>query len=380
MPPQQQQGGGDENGPIWMGILAVALLVGLWYFYHPVLVYVYFKIKYFEILPLNFFIPELHHVTESLRTMTIKQAGQYSLTDVMNICAFIGTYFRYPCAAIAFAYAFLIYNSHATLRYKSTYSMNVLANAEKVDWPQITPVVNLDLVKTPIDEGPWAMSMTPMQFAKRYHLLEVEQTIPDQNQLSTNVKLIAKIRHPMAKQVFLMQLGNYWRSFEQIPIHFRALIAIFTAKAFGDQDAYLHLNNQIAASSAKGGQLNFAGTDELLAKYKDKKEVQDIINRHAFVYTVMASMLQLGRQSGVLASADFLWLKPIDRRLWYILNNVGRKTPVPEVAGIFAHWNTEILFARKIAVPMVDEAVDALEIGVSEIIYKEDDRSTEHTE
>ncbi len=35
------------------------------------------------------------------------------------------------------------------------------------NWPQITPVLDLDLIKTDIDKGPWAMAMTPMQFCKR---------------------------------------------------------------------------------------------------------------------------------------------------------------------------------------------------------------------
>jgi intracellular multiplication protein IcmP len=66
-------------------------------------------------------------------------------------------------------------------------------------------------------------------------------------------------------------------------------------------------------------------------------------------------------------------LKPYDRRLWYTLNTVGRQTPFPEVAGIFAHWVAERDMGRKLMVPMVEEATTALEVALTEIIYKPDE-------
>ena len=76
-----------------------------------------------------------------------------------------------------------------------------------------------------------------------------------------------------------------------------------------------------------------------------------------------------------LASAEFLWLKPLDRKLWYFLNTVGRQTPVPEVAGVFAHWVAEIRIKRPLQVPVVDQAVKGLEIAIEDILFEpeEDD-------
>ena len=56
---------------------------------------------------------------------------------------------------------------------------------------------------------------------------------------------------------------------------------------------------------------------------------------------LIASLLEMARIDGVLASAEFLWLKPVDRRMWYMLNCVGRQTAVAEIAGLFAHWQAE---------------------------------------
>lgn len=85
-------------------------------------------------------------------------------------------------------------------------------------------------------------------------------------------------------------------------------------------------------------------------------------------------MLEAARTDGVLATAEFIWLKAVDRRLWYMLNSVGRKTAFPEVAGPFAHWKIEKRLRRPLKVPMVDTAVDAMEEAISEIIYKPDEK------
>ena len=88
---------------------------------------------------------------------------------------------------------------------------------------------------------------------------------------------------------------------------------------------------------------------------------------------MMASLLRRARFYGVLPTAEFLWLKPIDRRLWYMLNSVGRQTPFTEVAGPFAHWLAETELTRPCLVPIIDEAVNALEGAIKEIKFKQGD-------
>ena len=81
----------------------------------------------------------------------------------------------------------------------------------------------------------------------------------------------------------------------------------------------------------------------------------------------MASLLAAARDDGVVPSSEFLWLKPIDRRLWYMLNCIGRQTPYAEVGGPFAHWKAEKAMGRPSLIPMIDEAIKALEVAIKEI-------------
>ncbi|KTC86360.1 IcmP protein [Legionella brunensis] len=119
--------------------------------------------------------------------------------------------------------------------------------------------------------------------------------------------------------------------------------------------------------SYSGGKIDFSAAKAVLRKYQGAENVQEILAKHAYLLTVMASLLEAAREDGVVPSSEFLWLKPIDRRLWYMLNCVGRQTPFAEVAGPFAHWRAEKVMGRRSLVPMIDEAIKALEIAVKEV-------------
>jgi intracellular multiplication protein IcmP len=251
--------------------------------------------------------------------------------------------------------------------------MKDLADLEKMNWPQITPVIGLQLDKKDIDKGPWAMALTPMQFCKRYKLLDEHKPQPREGMTRKEWNRIeVTLRRGQANRLFAIQLGAVWQGTKRLSPHGRALFAIFAARYHSDTKAAQKLLNQISASST--GKIDYTGVDELLRKYEGHKHIQEIVHQHAYVLTVMASMLEVAREDGVQASADFLWLKPIDRRLWYMLNTVGRQTPFVEVAGPFAHWVAEKQIGRRLLVPMVEEATNALEIALKEIIYRPDEK------
>ena len=155
-------------------------------------------------------------------------------------------------------------------------------------------------------------------------------------------------------------------------IHNKALFAVFAARLCRDEESSRELLSAISRSS-QGNQLSFSGVNELLKKYADRKEVKKIIQGHAYVLTVLAALLKEARKDGVLATAEFIWLKPIDRRLWFLLNSVGRQTAPSEIAGPFAHWLAENDLGRRIKMPMVEEAVEALDTAISEIEYVPDE-------
>lgn len=93
----------------------------------------------------------------------------------------------------------------------------------------------------------------------------------------------------------------------------------------------------------------------------NEDKIKKITDKHFYKKTVFAALLEAAREDGVLASCEFLWLKTVDRDMWYILNNVGRKSSHAECAAPWAHFLAEKALERKIANPMVSNAIIALD-------------------
>jgi intracellular multiplication protein IcmP len=365
-----QQGGGGDNsaGILWVVAAIFAGIMGVWYAEQSVIVSAYFHIKLFEINLLSHFTSNL----DDVRTAIINaDPSKTTMDDMLQVGSAVGYYLRIPCIAFIVVLAVLVYFGNSVRVFKRTYSMKDLVDLEKDNWPQIMPVAGLDLVKTDIDKGPWAMSLTPIPFCKRYNLLDEYKRAPTEGMSRKDMnKIEVKLRRGDANKVFAMQLGPLWAGADKLPMHTKALFAIFAARMEGDVAAVNMLKQLSRTSTTK---LDFSGVDQLLKKYVNHKLVLKVIDCHAYVMTVMAAMLILARTDGVQASADFLWLKPLDRRLWYTLNTVGRQTPFPEVAGIYAHFVAEREMGRKLLVPMIEEATNALEGALKDVIYKRDD-------
>jgi intracellular multiplication protein IcmP len=203
-----------------------------------------------------------------------------------------------------------------------------------------------------------------MEFAKKHNLLKKNDVLMDNpvpGQEST-----AGIRRGDAKRVFTLQLGPIWDGFDRCPPHAQALAAVFMARMNRDKAAALRILRALDKSTSDGTPDYSVGLS-VLKKYQNDEKVQEVVSKHAYLLTAMASLLKASRDDGVMPSADFLWLKPIDRRLWYMLNCIGRQTPFVEVGGPFAHWLAERASGRPLLVPMIDESIKALEVAIKEI-------------
>ena len=362
-------GGGQQAdsglGPLWV---VLAVFVGAWLLWvtaHAYLVTAIFKIRLAEIAVYSLFSSGLASVQNQIQG-TLPAYATFSF--VAQISHTVGQKIAIPLALLLIVLGGVLYRVSSNNRYRRVYSMNSLMQQEKNNWPQITPIIGLNLLNTHIHEGPWAMCMTPMQFAKKHNLLS-QEVIPDETGLANRATIKATIDQGKATRVFTRQLGRPWRGVDALPIHAKALFAIFIAKANADRGPATQLIRQISASASNSGKLDFSGAEALLKKHQGSKIAQKIISKHGYELTVMASMLEIARMDGVLATAEFIWLKPVDRSLWFMLNNVGRRTAFTEVSGPIAHWLAEKLIGRPLLVPMVQEATIALVDAVAEVIY-----------
>jgi intracellular multiplication protein IcmP len=365
----------SSNNMLWLIALVLGVIAIVWYIFKRQIATSYLQIKLYEIKLLSM-VPFLD--TQELADVYTKihdvlpRVGKIDFTIIVALGATVGEWTRYPFTLLLILCAIAVYVGNKTHIYKRTYSMQQLAKLEKDNWPQISPVVHLDLIKADINKGPWAMALTPMLFCKKNKLLQEIQTERREDLSSKEWgKVNVVLKRGEANKLFVLQLGPLWKNINSLPPHVKGLFAVFAARINADSKPAANLLLQFNCSPP--GKLNMRGVDALIKKHYNTKSVQRIVQGHAYVLTVMASMLEGARQDGVQASADFLWLKPLDRRLWYTLNVVGRQTPFVEVAGIFAHWLAEKEATTKLVVPMIEEATKALELALTEVVYHPDE-------
>ncbi|HIG0327937.1 TPA: type IVB secretion system coupling complex protein DotM/IcmP [Legionella pneumophila] len=364
MAQQQQQSGSDNSmAPVWIVILLFITAYFIWALAHQYIVSFVFTINIWQARLVNLFLNN-QLLANQIYLMQTLDPNTVNWDQMVTMMRAVGDYMRYPVICILVVLAFVLYNSNVTLKYRKTYDMKSLRAQEQFNWPAIMPIVKEDLVSQDVNKGPWAMALTPMEFARKYNLLRKDDALLDNP--VPGQEMTAGIRRGDAKRVFTMQLGPYWDGFERCSPQAYALSAVFMARMNRDRDA---ANNilKVLDKTFVDGKPDFSVARPVMKKYQNTELVQEVVAKHAYVLTVIASLLEAAREDGVVPSSEFLWLKPVDRRLWYMLNCVGRQTPYSEVAGPFAHWKAEKEMGRRSLVPMIDEAIRALEIAVKEV-------------
>lgn len=360
---QQQQSGDHSLAPVWIMALVLFTLYFIWQSAHEYIVAVVFYLNILQGSLIEVFFKDEKLATYIYLMQTIDPKS-VDINQLLEFTRYAGMFIRYPVILTLLILCIFLYKSDLTLKYKKTHSMKTLKVQEQKNWPSISPVVREDLVNVDINTGAWAMAMSPMEFARKYNLLKKNDLLLDKQM--PGQEMTAGLHRGDAKRIFTLQLGPAWAGFDNLPFYVQALMAVFMARINRDRDSATKILSALDKSFLSG-KLKSDDVASVLKKYKDTEAVQEIIVKHAYLLTVMASLLEAARNDGVVPSAEFLWLKVIDRRLWYMLNCVGRQTPYSEVGGPFAHWRAEQAMGRSSKAPMIDEAIKALEIAIKEI-------------
>ncbi len=362
---QQQQSGGDNSlAPVWITILLCGTAYLVWHFARRYIVSFVFFLNTIQAKLMSFLLGG-EVLQQEISLMQTVNPADIDWADLVELTTRVGQYTRYPITAGLVFLAIFLYRSNVTLKFKRTHSMNSLKDQEQANWPCIIPAVKeQNLVALDVNKGAWAMAMTPMEFAKKNNLLRKEDALLDNP--VPGQEMTAGIRRGDAKRVFTLQLGPYWEGFEHCSPQARALGAVFIARMNRDREAAQLILSTLDKTSVDG-KPDYSVALPVIKKYENTEIVQEIVQRHAYLFTVLAELLAASRDDGVVPSVEFLWLKPIDRRLWYMMNSIGRQTPYAEVGGPFAHWRAEQVMGRRSLTPMIDEAIRALEVAVKEV-------------
>lgn len=168
-----------------------------------------------------------------------------------------------------------------------------------------------------------------------------------------------------AEKAYREQLGDTYLGFAKLPLYMQALAVLFNLSRKRDKRTQ-PLKESLAEIWVLDREHAIEKTKELIAPYiADQKfiaPIERIMGQHAYVNTAMTRLFEEAKsKGGVLACSEIRWLKPMDRTLWYSLQNVGRHAYFPESAAVRAHFDAEKVVGERLIEPYFDKVMEGLQ-------------------
>ncbi len=177
-----------------------------------------------------------------------------------------------------------------------------------------------------------------------------------------------KIDQVEAFTAFAKQLGERWRGPKHLKPYEQIIFAACCLKAGRKRELSDDMMGRLASCWTDKEGLKLSKDPRLLKEarkvIRNKDLALPVIKKcaqHAWTTTAMIRALSTAREEGgVMAPAQFVWLRAHDRVLWYPLNNLGRQSCHMEAIGAMAHYRLEKRSMRPIPKPKVQEAVQSI--------------------
>jgi intracellular multiplication protein IcmP len=326
----------------------------------------YAWLKQAPILPANPTNEGLQDTSNCFGDLSVLPQGQtvldyYSLTGIsIGIIGHITAhYMRFPLAILFGFVAIYITFYSPRNQFRTRHTLETFIKAQVKMWPVISPIVNFKPASlsaripgsTVPDKLPaFAEALSPEEWIS-FQRIPVTNGIPDRE---------------ATRRAFIQQLGPRWQGIEGQPPYMRAFYAACALKGAQKREQSDELLGRLSLcwSLEKGFNMAPDVNAEVNKILGDKDLIgaaNNIAAQHAYRTTAILGALKWARwMGGVLASAQFLWMRAVDRNLWYPLNNLGRRSFHVEGSGAIAHFMAEQNAKKPLPIPRVDTAIVAL--------------------
>ncbi len=222
-------------------------------------------------------------------------------------------------------------------------------------WRHVITSVKID----PDKEDPdWAPAMTPLEWAMKIGCVNTMEIDDFDN----------RVREGLRKQI-----GAKANDIRQLPVYAQAILAL----------AWTNLTNQKKVGGLAGDLAEAAIPHQLYAngKHYDEEKFKalatpilqktnvykvtgknpvdffnEVLRKHTGWRTAMVAAVAMcgpfqdwdGGNAGVFPPSTYLWVKGVDRTLWYALNNVGAPRFKIEGLGPIAQWKKERMQGKRV--------------------------------
>ena len=314
----------------------------------------------------------------------IAEADPASLSweTMQKVLRYTGSWIRWPFALLLVLFGVAAIFMGRVGGLVRRFNMESLLKNNAESFPCLRPVVGRGkylLSPESYDSGLWKVARTPAQFALEHGLLLDEQGKPFspeqalKNGLpSTELPVWGHARLDGEKtlRVLTEQLGKHFEGYEGLSPCRRALAVAFLAYANGDKKNCISILDMVSCSyneidgNADCPVLTDSAFEKRLkktwARHKDVLSEKSMATHAAYELPWFMALLYRARQKGVLAGSQFLWLRPMDRPLWYALNQCGGRAAWAEGFAAWAHYMAEEQEGKALTEPHVAPAVASL--------------------
>jgi intracellular multiplication protein IcmP len=362
----------DDNGGFFLVVtlLGLAVLsVVLWINFHGVISASVMDVFHREIGWLR---PMTDRFNLADRQMMATNPEDVRPKDLYGIAHAVGTAIRIPAACVILVLAAICMAFAAPSRFKRAFDMDALIAEQAKSFPATAAFVRrrLRLVEPEKAPRPADYAQTPEEW------IALHATRKDVGFVEAD-----------ARRALAAQLGPRWQGPEHAAPHVRALFTVFALHLAEHRTEAQRLLGELSEALADPGKETSAGpasplalpqaviakADALLASFSfDIRSPADrVAAANAYTHPALMSLLNESRlAAGVLAPAQFAWLKLVDRPLWYALHSLGFETegfgrylhpnPRVEAAGARDHWAAERIAKRPLGIPDIERALEAV--------------------
>lgn len=335
----------------------------------------------FSKLQLKSFLPFSEEARQAWERISSADPASLTWANMEGVLRYTGKWIRWPYAvllALLGVGAIFLGRTSGLVRRLNMESL-LRNNAES--FACLRPIVgrgkNL-LDPASYDAGHWQIARSPAQFALEHGLLmdrdgkafSVEEAFQD-GLADTELPAYGQAHLDEAKTLATLQkqLGKPFAGFEELAPERKALACAFLAYASGDKEGCLSILDAVSISYLEKEApscpiLSQDGFQKRLTKTWDKHQkilADPLLVRHgAFELPWFMALITRARKKGVLASSQFLWLRPLDRPLWYAIHQCGGRAAWAEAFASWAHYSAEEKAKKPLPEPHLSHAVRRL--------------------
>lgn len=364
----------DDAVFLSLAVIVVALGFGgfeAWINYHSEISAAFAVFAHWQVVAIAWFTPALKPLDIQLRAA---DPSTVTLRQILGVSMLIGTYLRIPAVALLVLLGGLCLTRAAPSRFTRTLDLDRLIREQAQSFRTVAAYAGRQLKLVPLQE-----QVRPLDPA--LHVREWADRFARSGSGAFDGQAAAT--------ALAGQLGAPWQGLGKADGHVRVLFAVFALHLAQKRPDAQDLLEVLSEACGEGDRKEAAGpahplhvpagvvqrADAALRDAGLRSRAEVVAARHAFTTPALMSLLiEARRLAGVLAPAQFLALKLVDRPLWYALHSLGfegdgpgqNTHPNPRVEAIGArdHWAAERVAGRPISQPSIERALAAVRAGL----------------